>query len=1018
MPLPTLDACIAAGTMTVLVLAGGAVPAAAQQRRALVMPPAFVVDRWTTRDGLPQNSVNAIAKAPDGALWLGTFGGLVRFDGANFRLMERTDSAGRHADRVLSLAVDADGALWIGTEQGLLRYRDRVYDAWTTANGLPGNAVSVLCVDHAGVLWIGTQRGGLARREGDHFVTVAEVEGRRLGAITSIREDDAHTLWVGVGNRMVALVSGTRQPRWAVPPVPGALDLDLQDSDGVRWFGLADGVAAVSSRGVRSFRRAAGMRRPSVMVADSAGGYWIGTINDGLLHFSPQGGVARPYPLPDGRQEYRVRAALVDDDGDVWFGTNANGLLRARRNLFTTFTTASGLSNDVATAVYVDSSGIVWEGTNCWGLNRIDLSAGTVQTLKPRKPGDPAGDPCVFSLTESPPGTIWAGTYGGGLTRLHAGRVERLRAASGLRDTVVLALFADREGTVWVGTLAGGLARMAGGQVRQTYTTADGLANNSIRVITQTRDGALWIGTLGGLSRLQDGRFTTWTAADGLAAEQVRAIYQDADGDLWIGTYGGGLDRFHDGKFMPITMRDGLADDVVSSILEDGQGRFWMSGNRGIYRVARRDLVDFTEGRLRRVHSVLYGEDDGMRNAETNGGFQPAAWKDGRGRLWFPTVRGLTMVDPARVRVTARPPAVAIDEVVVNGEPRDPRARMTVGPGRPNLEFRYTGLSLSDPKHLMFRYRLVNFDNDWVDAGSRRVAYYPRLPPGQYRFMVTAANRDGIWNQEGSTLRLRVLAPLWNTWPFRLGVAAVMLALLVLEARRRVVAVRLRQEAREAFSRRLIESQEHERKRIAGELHDGLGQELLVVKNRALLALRSDTLPAAARGQLEQIGDIVAQSLETVRGLAHNLTPYQLDHLGLSTALRTMLDAAATAVDITFDSTVEDIDGLLPVEHQINLFRIVQEAVNNIVRHSEARSAVIHIRRDGAQITVTIRDDGRGFRVRRDGAGGLIGGFGLSGIAERVRILGGRLDVVSAPGGGTRLEIAVPVAPRPSERDA
>jgi signal transduction histidine kinase len=985
--------------------------AAAQAWRSLTLPPAFVIERWTTREGLPQNSVNAMASAPDGSLWIGTFGGLVRFDGASFRLLERIDSAGRHVDRVLSLAVGADGALWVGTEQGLLRYRDHRYDTWQTTRGLPDGAVSALCMDHAGVLWIGTPNG-LAWRAGDRLVTLTELQGRRLGPVTSIVEDAQGTVWVNAGDGLVAIADGTQTPRWAAPPVRGAVSMVLQDRSGARWFGLPDGVASVSPRAVRVYGRSAGVHHPSVMAEDPGGGYWLGTANDGLVYLQPGGGRnAAPYALPDGRQHYRVRAALVDGEGDVWFGTNASGLLRARRNLFTTFTAAQGLSHDVATAVTVDASGEVWEGTNCFGVNVIDLARLTVRTLKPRRPGDPTGDPCVFALTEASPGTMWAGTYGGGLTRLRGGRAERLYRAGGLRDSVVLALFTDRAGTVWVGTNSGGLAMLRGTRVQAVYTTADGLANNSVRAIAQSHDGALWLGTLGGLSRLQDGRFTTWTAADGLSAQQVRAIYQDADGDLWIGTYGGGLDRFHAGAFAAVTRRDGLAEDVVSSILEDDQGRLWLSGNRGVSRVARRELVAFTERRVRRVHAVLYDEDDGLRNAETNGGFQPAAWKDARGRLWYPTVRGLAMVDPARAKAPDRPPAAAVEEVMVDGEPRAPADGMVVGPGRPNLEFRYSGISLSATKHLTFRYRLVGFDDDWVDAGSRRVAYYPRLAAGRYRFVVSAANRDGVWNEAGTELRLRVAAAVWNTWWFQLVAAAGALGLVVAGARRRMLAARLRQAAREEFSRRLIESQEHERKRIAGELHDGLGQELLVVKNRALLALRTSDLPRPAREQLQHITDIVTRSLEGVRGLAHNLAPYQLDHLGLSEALRTMIASAAAGVNIAFHTTIEDVDGLLPAEREINLYRIVQEGVNNVVRHSRATRATVHVRRDGEVIAVTISDDGRGFQVRRDAASGLTGGFGLSGIAERVRILGGHLDAASAPGEGTRVEVTAPIAP-------
>jgi signal transduction histidine kinase/ligand-binding sensor domain-containing protein len=988
---------------------------ASAQSRTLVEPPEFVLTQWTTSEGLPQNSVTAIAQTPDGYLWIGTFGGLSRFDGTSFRLTARVDSAGQHTDRILSLAVGPDSALWIGTEAGLLRYRNGSFDAYSTADGLPDEQVSALYVDGAGVVWIGTARGVVARHADGRFEGVRDDDARALPHVFSLLGDAEGAVWVNVADRSARI--GRDAPgvaRWRDTPArgaPAAIQMILHDRAGAHWFSRADGLLRVHADTVRTYGRARGVPGRATMVEDGGGGYWLGTANDGLFFLQPDhaGRIVRQYALPDGRRRYRIRSAFVDREGNVWFGTDANGLLLAKRNLFTAYAAEHGLSHDVPTAVYGDASGSVWVGTNCGGLNAIDPDRRSLRVFKPRMPNDPAGDPCVFSLTESPAGTIWAGSWGGGLTRIAkaTGREERLGSA-GLRDSVVLALFTDRSGTVWVGMNTGGLAALEDGRVRAAYTTADGLAHNSVRTIHQTRDGALWIGTLGGLSRFVGGRFTTFGAARGLSALHVRAIHEDAEGDLWIGTYGGGLNRLRGDTLRPIRQQDGLAEDAVSSILEDDRGRLWMSGNLGISRVARRELVAFTEGRAPRVHSVLYGTADGLQIAETNGGFQPAAWKDARGRFWYPTVRGVAVIDPMRTLVTEAPPSVAVEAVVVDGQVRRARDAIVVGPGRSNIEFRYTGLSLAAPQHITFRYRLEAFDDDWVEAGTRRVAYYPRLAPGSYRFVVSAANRDGVWNEAGTAIALRVVGPFWSAWWFRATVFIALVALVLAFAWRRSLLARRWRAAQEEFSRRLLESQEHERKRVAGELHDGLGQELLVIKNRAQLALRTGAPPAVLE-QLEQISAVASQSLEGVRGLAHNLTPYLLDHLGLSAALRTMIDAAADSAAMSFRTTIENIDGLLPVEGEIGLFRIVQEGVNNVVRHSGATMVAVHARRAGDAIAVMIRDDGRGFTVRRDGAGRPAGGFGLSGIAERARILGGRVDVVSAPGEGTRLELSVPV---------
>jgi signal transduction histidine kinase/streptogramin lyase len=993
-------------------------PSYAQQARPLTQPPTFALDQWTTADGLPQNSVNAIVQAPEGYLWIGTFGGLVRFDGTDFHLEERVDSSGRHIDRVLSLAVGRDSALWIGTEDGLLRYHKGAYVRFSAASGLPSNDITILHVDHAGTLWVGTGLG-IASYVAGRFESLRRVDGRPLEHVTAIVEDTAATLWFSVADRLLTLRHGAlASAQWRAAPAGGGSQLILSDRGGSLWFSQANGVAEVARGATRVYRHVSGASGPVVITEDPDEGMWLGTNNDGLFYFLPeQGGTTHRYALPDGQTAYRVRSAYVDGEGDTWFGTNANGLLRLRRNLFTTYTTTNGLSHDVMTAVYGDREGTLWAATNCGGLNAIDAARQTVRLFKPRQPGDPRGDPCVFALTEGPPGTMWAGSWGGGLTRLQAGREERLKHLAGLRDTVVLALFTAKDGTVWVGTNDGGLASLRDGHVTASYTTTDGLADNSVHTIYQTRDGALWVGTLKGLSRWASGRFTTYRGADGLSAEYVRALHEDQDGNLWIGTYGGGLDRLHDGRFTAITRRDGLADDVVSAILEDDHGFFWMSGNRGIFRVARKELNAFADGGLARVRSTLYGPGDGLLQAETNGGFEPAAWKDAQGHLWFPTVKGLAVVDPARVRSTSSPPPVRIEEVVVDGVSRSPTDGMVIEPGRPNLEFRYTGISLSDPQDVTFRYRLYDFDESFVDAGTRRVAYYPRLRPGRYRFVVSAANRYGSWNEAGSSLRLRLIGPFWSTWWFRIGSGAVLLSLVLAAWWRRDAAARRRREAQEEFARQLIESQEHERKRIAGELHDGLGQELLVVKHRALVALQGDALQGRTRDQVEQIAEVVTKSLESVRGLAHNLTPHQLDHLGLSRALRAMVEEVGGTAGIDVAMTIDDIDDQLPRDSQINLYRIVQEGLTNIVRHSQAATATVTVRRKEGRLAVTISDDGCGFRPRRDAGGRLVGGFGLSGMSERVRILRGRLDLTSTPDHGTRIEILIPIVVGPPGAD-
>lgn len=304
---------------------------------------------------------------------------------------------------------------------------------------------------------------------------------------------------------------------------------------------------------------------------------------------------------------------------------------------------------------------------------------------------------------------------------------------------------------------------------------------------------------------------------------------------------------------------------------------------------------------------------------------------------------------------------------------------------------------------MKFKYRLEGLDKDWVDAGSRRTAYYSHVPPGTYTFRVMAANSDGVWNREGATVSVTVVPRFYRTWWFLALAVATLAGVFSVAYRRRVARLERKRAAQEAFARALISSQESERKRIAAELHDGLGQNLLVIKNRAQMALGAAGDPARAMQEVDEISATAAQAIQEVREIAHNLRPYQLDHLGPTKAVESMIRKVSSATGIKFTVALDSLDGLFPEEDEINFFRIIQESVNNVVKHSGASAASLTAARSGRTLHVELQDDGRGFapETRHAELADGLGGLGLRGIAERVRILGGTHSINSAPGRGT-----------------
>jgi signal transduction histidine kinase/streptogramin lyase len=698
---------------------------------------------------------------------------------------------------------------------------------------------------------------------------------------------------------------------------------------------------------------------------------------------------------------------------------------RIKRRALAAYGREQGLPGDAVVPITQDTSGDIWIGMTCGGLVRLRGGAMTTYGVKEGLPND-----CVWSLLAARDGGLWVGTWGGGLSRFANGTFTTWTPAnSGLSNDAVLALYEDRAGALWIGTLSG-LNRFKDGAFT-TWRAQDGLVADDVRFIYEDRGGALWLAGSGGVSRMKNGSISTYTTANGLSHNFVRAVHETDDGAIWLGTYGGGLNRLKDGRFTHYTTRHGLSENIVSRILEDERGNFWMTGNKGIFRVTRAELDEFAAGRTSAIGSIAYGIRDGMISSECNGGGQPAGWRSRDGRLWFPTARGVVTIDPRSIAFNAIPPPVAIEDVSVDRSVQDARREVRVPPGSGSLDIHYTALSFSAPEYVRFKYKLAGLDAGWTDAGSRRAATYSHLPPGRYTFTVTAANRDGVWNDTPATVRLHVIPPFYRTVWFELlaivlGVAlAGGLVFVVYEQRLR----RLRQAhaAREAFARQLIDSQESERKRIATELHDSLGQHLLIIKNRALLGGQTPNGDGRARHHFNEIASSASAGIEEVRHIAYDLRPFHLDTLGLTSAIEAMLErmghasagaappAAAPAAAAVFEADIHDLDGLLSPRAEINLYRILQESVNNIAKHAHATHTRITIRREPRELRVTIDDDGEGFTPEAQrppsSRGQCSTGLGLTGIAERVRMLGGTHTVRSAPGEGTTMTIRLPLSP-------
>jgi ligand-binding sensor domain-containing protein/signal transduction histidine kinase len=947
-------------------------------------------DVWLTENGLPQNTVHALAQTKDGYVWIGTEAGLARFDGVRFTIFDKQNTPQIKSNYVRALLADSQGALWIGTAEGLVRRLNGNFTLFTTNEGLPSNTIQAILEDRKGNLWVATATG-LALFKSDGLTTFTTRERLIGGSIQALFEDAEGALWIATPYGVGKVKDGTFT-NYTVRDGLGSNSVRAiqQDRDGRLWFGSLGGLTSFSRGHFTTYTTRDGL--PNDRIISLYAG------RDGQLLVGTAGGLGR---FSDGRfvtlnagealSTSTILSMLEDLEGNFWVGTESAGLTLLKDTKFTTYTVRTGLSNDVIKSLYEDQNGNTWIGTDGGGLNMLKDGKVSVYTAR-----DGLSSNIVLALFGDSEGNLWAGTPEG-LNRYAHGKFTTFTAADGLTNNDVRSITADHSGNLWIGT-RGGLTRMKAGAFK-TFTEVDGLPNDLIATLYVDTKGVLWIGTLGGLSRFVNDEFTTLTTRDGLTSDAVISLYEDAEDTLWIGTNGGGLNRLKDGKITAYTMLNGLLDDTVYRILEDGRNNLWLSCRKGIFHIDKKALDDFANGRIPSIAPVAYGTADGMITRECSGGGDPAGWKSVDGKLWFPTIKGVAMIDPERIKLNSQPPPVVIEQIRIDDQSITPGDRVELPSGATRLDFYFTAPSFVAPENVRFKYRLEGFDKDWIDSGARRIAYYTNLRPGNYNFRVIASNNDGVWNETGAALSLYLKPFFYQTYWFY---AVCVLALAILGTLLYRLRVRGMQKR---FAAVLAE-----RTRIAREIHDNLAQEMSGISVQLEVVAR--TMPAgaeAATAHLDNARRQVRHGIAEARRYVWDLRSPALENNDLRSAL------SETARRLTSETTIQarvEVNGTfrpLPPLVEDNLLRIGQEAMNNAVKHADAQQISVNLIFDARRVQLSIRDDGRGFD-KQVVANGKTGHFGLIGMRERAEQLGGTFSVNSTAGGGTEVVADVPVS--------
>jgi ligand-binding sensor domain-containing protein/signal transduction histidine kinase len=970
-----------------LLLLGGSEPAfALNSQRDLSQ---FGHEVWLTENGLPQNTVHAVAQTKDGYIWIGTEEGLARFDGIKFTVFDKQNTPELKSNYIRTLLADGRGALWIGTAEGLVRMLDGKFTLFTTNEGLPSNTIQAVYEDRESNLWVATATGlGLFKSGG--LTTFTTRERLISGSIQALFEDAEGALWMatpyGVGR-----VKDGKFTNYTVRDglASNSVRAIQQDRDGRLWFGSLGGLTSFSGGRFTTYTTRDGLPNDRIIAlhAGREGDLLVGTAG-GLCRFG--NGRFTGFSAGDALSTSTILSLFEDLEGSVWVGTESGGINLLKDTKFTTYTLRNGLSSDLVKSIYANEQGDTWIGTDGGGLNLLKDGKLSVYTTR-----DGLSSNIVMALFRDRAGNLWAGTPAG-LNRFSQGKFTVYTAADGLANNDVRSICADRHDNLWIGT-RGGLTRMKDGVFR-TFTEMDGLPNDLITTLYADAKGTLWIGTLGGLSKLTNEEFTTLTTKDGLSNDAVISLYEDSDGTLWIGTNGGGLNRLKDGQITAFTTRDGLLDDVVYRILEDGRNNLWLSCRKGVFHIGKKELDDFARGATTSIAPVAYGTADGMMTRECSGGGDPAGWKDSDGKLWFPTIKGVAMIDPERIKTNAQPPSVVIEQIRTNDQAIPVGNRLELPPGTTRFDLYYTAPSFIAPERVRFKYKLEGFDKDWIDSGTRRIAYYTNLRPGAYTFRVIASNNDGVWNETGAAFSLYLKPYFYQTYWFY----AVLLLILAVTA---WLLFRLRERRmRLQFGGVLAE-----RTRIAREIHDNLAQEMAGISVQLEVVAR--TMPPeaeTARNHLDRARQQVRHGIAEARRYVWDLRSPALDNNDLPTALahtaRRLTNETAIQAQVEVNGTFRPLAPLV----EDNLLRIGQEAMNNAVKHGHAQRIMVNLVFDARRVQLSVRDDGCGFDSGV-ASNGRPGHFGLIGMRERAEQIGGTLSIQSTAGSGTEVVADIPI---------
>jgi ligand-binding sensor domain-containing protein/signal transduction histidine kinase len=941
----------------------------------------YMIRSWQSQNGLPEETVQAFAQTPDGYLWVGTSGGLLRFDGARFRLFNHLNTPALSEDDVFCLRVTRDGRLWIGTNGGgVIELQNGVFSSYPTEKGQSSAYVRAFTEDQAGLLWVATD-GGLFWVRNGRLIRADKSLGRTISDAHAVLEDRSGRVWAG-GSHLYSLKDGQSREY----PLPGNDNRNqvkslLETSDGVIWVGTVSGLYRLRP-GQNRLEPVPGVFGLIRTLRQAPNGeLWAGAIGAGI--FRIRGSQVTHLQAPSPLISNTVYSIFVDKDQNLWIGT-LTGVMRLSETPIRNLALSEAAGADFST-VALDSDGSLWVASN----QLVHVQGDHVNPVRFPE----LGNVRIRNVLRTRDGSFWIGTIGGGVYRLSGKGTKHFTTLEGLSSNFVQVLMEARDGSLWIGT-NGGVSHLDRAGLHD-LSTQNGLAANYIRALMEDRDGTIWVGTERGLGAYRNGEFFHDVLTAALGTERVWALYQDEEGGIWIGTHGDGLYHYRDGHLSHYTAANGLTSDTIYCILEDNRNHLWVSSPSGVM-LLNRDELDAQARNPEQPFSLRnYAANEGNSSVQVLGGMQPAGALTRNGEAWFPTNLGLWRIRPDEMQHPLLS-KLDIDAVTVDGRQEPVAGKLELNADISRLEIGYEPVLLRSQNQLRFRYRLDGYDQSWTYASAQqRLVTYTNLPAGKYTFLVEAWETDHPEHVVRASLDILKMPHFYRTSWF---VALCMLVVILLS----FFAHQLRMERMNGRFKAVLA----ERTRLAREMHDTLIQGCIAISALLKAASSSDVDDNESRSHLiDYAATQIHATVDEARQAVWNLRGEESTHIDLQSALQRMAER------ICHEHGVKMVNRLLGRPFSISLqathevLMVARESVFNAILHGHAQRIEVELAYFAESLSLTVKDSGQGFDV----AGAFSDGhFGLRGMRERIHRFDGEFEIESTPHHGTRVSVQIP----------